>query len=129
VGGQVVLVGGPIGVSVVFGPEVARTVEPRRWVRYDSPPPVRYRRGMALAELDYYRERIEYEYDLYRRMRADDAYFHLGWTRGQLRDYVQWLRQERKFLRDEHKRLSRLYDHDFGGRGRGRGVARGNPHR
>lgn len=109
VSGRVVLAGGPIGVSVVFGPDAPRPVAYRRVVRRDVPAPVRYRRGMTLRELEHYLERIEYEYDLYRRMHPDDAYYNFGWTRGQLRDYVRWLRDERRFLRDEHKRLRKLY--------------------
>lgn len=141
VSGRVVLAGGPIGVSVVFGPERARRVEYRqrtaRVVRYDAPVPVRYRRGMSFYELERYLQHIEYEYDLYRRMHPSDAYYYFGWSRDELRDYVRWLRDERRFLRDEHKRLTRVYrigyrDFDDRGRGfpgRGRGVARGNPHR
>ncbi|MGD8870754.1 MAG: hypothetical protein PVJ80_04155 [Gemmatimonadota bacterium] len=148
VSGRVVLASGPIGVSVVFGSEGARRVEHRRRVarvvRYEAPVPVRYRRGMSLAELELYRGWIEREYDVYRHMHPDDAYYYFGWSRGELRDYVRWLRDERHFLRDEHKRLERLYraqyryddrpGHGHGngkgrGRGRGRGVARGNPHR
>lgn len=145
VSGRVVLGSGPIGVSVVFGPEAARRVEHRRRVtrvvRYEAPVPVRYRRGMSLAELVLYQDWIEREYDLYRHMHPDDAYYYFGWSRHELRDYVRWLRDERHFLRDEHKRLERLYraeyryydDHPGRGRGRGhgrgRGVARGNPHR
>jgi hypothetical protein len=133
VSGHVVLGGGPIGLSVVFGPQATRVVEPRVHVRYEAPAPVRYRAGMSLRELEYYLERIDFEYELYRRMRPDEARYRFGWSRDQLRDYVRWLRDERNFLRDEQKRLlrSQRFDpRDFGHpRGRGRGLARGNPHR
>lgn len=150
VSGRVVLESGPIGVSVVFGPEGARRVAHRRRVarvvRYEAPVPVRYRRGMSLAELELYQDWIEREYELYRHMHPDDAYYYFGWNRDELRDYVRWLRDERHFLRDEHRRLERLYRAEYRyygddhyddhpgkghgrGRGRGRGVARGNPHR
>ncbi|MDH3208423.1 MAG: hypothetical protein OEO79_17610 [Gemmatimonadota bacterium] len=138
VSGHVVLGSGPIGLSVVFGQQADRVVQYRGRVGR-APLPVRYRPGMSLQELEYYQQHIDYEYELYRRMRAEDAYYNLGWNRDQLRDYVRWLGDERRFLRDEHKRLRKLYrdqqryfdryERDRHPRGRGRGVARGNPHR
>ena len=138
VSGHVVLGSGPIGLSVVFGQRADRVVAVQGRVR-GAPVPVRYRPGMSLQELEYYRERIDFEYEQYRRMSADDAYYNFGWSRAQLRDYVEWLRDERRFLRDEQKRLRKVYraeqryfdryDRDRNPRGRGRGVARGNPHR
>jgi hypothetical protein len=127
--GRVVLREGPIAVDVVFGPRYEPT---RRYrpVRRAAPAPVRYRVGMSLWELDRYFERIDLEYDLFRRMDPRDAFYDYGWTRHQLRDYVRFLRNERSFLRAERERLYRLhragqYRIERPGRGQGRGRGRG----
>ena len=125
--GRVVLHEGPIAVDVVFGPQYRQTRA--RPVRRIEPVPVRYRVGMTLRELDHYLDRIEYEYDLYRRMSAREARFRLGWSRSELRSYVRFLRNERRFLRDERRRLEREWRADawrFERPGRGQGRGRGH---
>lgn len=135
VSGRVVFSEGPIGVSVVFGQRPAPVVLPSRVV-YRSPQPARYRSGMSLRQLDAYLSRIEYEYDLYRRMHPHEAR-RLGWSVPELRHYVKWLRDERRWLREERARMTRgyyVYDRDWDdddwdddrpGRGRGRGRGGG----
>jgi len=128
--GRVVLREGPIAVDVVFGPQYGTTRQDQRVIRREAPAPARYREGMSLFELERYLERIEYEYDTYRRMDSRDAYYYLGWTRDQLRDYVHFLRDERGRLRAEKRRVERLVRaeqrrFERPGRGRGRGRGRG----
>jgi hypothetical protein len=125
--GRVVFADGPIGVSIVFGDRHERVVVPTRVVRRAALP-ARYRPGMSLYQLDLYLERIEREYDYYRRMHPRDAYIHHGWSPRELRAYVRWLKDERRFLRDERRRLERGMrgwerdrDRDWGDDGRGRG--------
>jgi hypothetical protein len=120
VSGRVVFADGPIGVSIVFGDRPERVVVPARVVRRAAIP-ARYRAGMSLYQLDLYLERIEHEYDYYRRMHPHDAYIYHGWSPGELRAYVRWLKDERRFLRDERRRLDRgLRGWERQGRGRGR---------
>ena len=133
VSGRVVFADGPIGFSIVFGDRPATVVVPVRTVR-PAPRAVVYRRGMTLRQLDLYLARIEYEYDLYRKMHPREAR-RLGWTMPELRAYVRWLKDERRWLRDERRRLERGYygwerdwedwdrdnDRDRPGQGRGRG--------
>ena len=93
---------------------------------------------MSLWELERYLERIELEYDYFRRMDARDAYYEYGWSRHELRDYVRFLRDERRALRRERDRLYELYRYERrgvdrpgrgNGRGRGKGLGRGRGHR
>ena len=131
--GRVVLREGPIAVDVVFGPRHART-ERYRVVHREVHVPVRYRAGMSVWELERYLERIEYEYEYFRQLHPRDAYYEYGWTRDELRSYVRFLRDERRFLRAERERLYELHRADRdrwerpgrgGGRGRGEGLGRG----
>ena len=131
VSGRVVLREGPIAVDVVFGQRY-EAVRHHRPVRRVAPLPVRYRAGMSLWQLERYLERIELEYDLFRRMDPRDAYYDYGWTRRELRAYVRFLRDERSFLRAERDRLYWLHraeryrlERPGGGPGRGRGLALG----
>lgn len=137
VSGRVVLSDGPIGLSVVFGNRHPAVALPGQVVRY-PPPPVVYRRGMTLRQLDLYLARIDYEYGLYRKMHPHEAR-RLGWSVPELRAYVRWLKDERRWLREERRLLERgLYGVDYRwerdwdrdwdgdrddrpGRGRGRG--------
>jgi len=129
VSARVVFVAPPVGVDVVVG-RPAPVVLPTR-VAHRPARVVRYRPGMSLRELDLHLARIEYEYDLYRRMHPHEAR-RLGWSVPELRHYVRWLRDERRWLRDERARLTRdfrSWDRDWRddrrddrpGRGRGRG--------
>jgi hypothetical protein len=128
VSGHVVLADGPVGVSIVFGHRPAPVVLPARVV-HRSAVPVRYRSGMTLRQLDVHLSRIEYEYDLYRKMHPHEAR-RLGWSVPELRAYVRWLKDERSWLREERSRLLRGpygWDRDDHrpGNGRGRGRGRG----
>lgn len=130
VGGRIVFQDGPIAVDVVFGPRHPTTVEAPRPARRLVATPVRYRAGMSLVELDWYLERIELEYDVFRHMGAREAWYRFGWTRDQLRSYVRFLRDERRFLRAERERLLATYRpqgprNEHPGRGHGRGQGRG----
>ena len=133
VSARVVFVAPPLGVDVVVG-RPAPVVLPTR-VAYRPARVVRYRPGMSLRELDLYIARIEYEYDLYRKMHPHEAR-RLGWSVPELRHYVRWLRDERRWLHDERARLTRDFRSwdrgwrddrrgdwrdDRPGRGRGRG--------
>jgi hypothetical protein len=125
ISGRVILEEGPIGVDVVFGPRPSvvveygdgRRYEPRdhRRVRHavSGRRPIRYERGMSLAELEDYLAWIEGEYRYFRRLHPDDAYHYFGWTEYELDRYVDWLNHERKFLREELKHFHKI------GRGRG----------
>lgn len=129
--GRVVLREGPIAVDIVFGPRHT-PVAHRRVVRREARVPVRYHAGMSLRELERYLDRIELEYRLFRRMDPRDAYYDYGWSREHLRDYVSFLRDERRFLRAERDRLYGLHRPDrhrveHPGRGWGRGRGRGGP--
>lgn len=120
VSGRVVFADGPVGVSIVFGDRPARVAVPARVLRRVVAP-ARYRPGMSLYELDLYLERIEREYDFYHGMHPRDAYYRHGWGARELQAYVHWLKGERRFLRDERRRLEReLRDRDRRGRGHGR---------
>ena len=126
--GRIIVNEAPIAVDVVFGPGYRAVGHVASGPRRRASAPVRYRVGMSMWELERYLDRIEYEYDLYRRMNWRDARYRLGWTREQLRDYVRFLRDERKFLRAEQRRLQRLYraelhrdQHPGRGRAHGRG--------
>jgi hypothetical protein len=132
VSGRVVFQDGPVAVDVVFGPRHPTAVEVPRVVRRPVAAPVRYRAGMSLVELDRYLERIELEYDLFRHMGVREAWYRFGWTRDQLRSYVRFLRDERRFLRAERERLLVMYRapapgrrDEHPGRGRGRGQGKG----
>lgn len=111
ISGRVILREGPIAVDVAFGRRprvvVARHRVPRgRVVEVQEPP--RYEPGMSLIELERYLHWVEVEYRTFRRMDEDEAWYRFGWTERQLDDYVDWLKDERKYLKREHKRLRRL---------------------
>lgn len=110
ISGRVIFREGPIGVDVVFGrrPSVVIDVNrgPRGRVVADRRP-ARYAPGMSLLELRRYRAWIEAEYRTFRRMDEEEAWYRLGWTERQLEDYVDWLKDERRFLKREDKRLRR----------------------
>ena len=130
VSGRVVFQDGPIAVDVVFGARHPTAVEAPRAVRRPVAVPVRYRAGMSLVELDRYLERIELEYDVFRHMGSREAWYRFGWTRDQLRSYVRFLRDERRFLRAERERLLATYHapaprDEHPGRGHGRGQGKG----
>jgi len=122
ISGRVVLREGPIAVDVVFGRrpriEVVRHRVPRgRVIEVEEPP--RYEPGMSLIQLDRYLHWVEAEYRTFRRMDEDEAWYRFGWTERQLDDYVDWLKDERKYLKKEHKRIRRLIrDRHRPGRGR-----------
>lgn len=124
ISGRVVLREGPIAVDVVFGRrprvEVVRhRVPSRRVVEVREPP--RYEPGMSLIELERYLHWVEIEYRTYKRMDEDEARYRFGWSERQLDDYVDWLKDERKYLKKEHKRIRRfLRDRDRYRPGRGR---------
>lgn len=122
IAGRVIIEEGPIGVDVVFGPRPSvvveygdrRRYEPRHRPRVRSHPPasgrrpVRYERGMSLVELEDYLAWIEAEYRYFRRLHPDDAYYHFGWTEYELDRYVEWLKHERKFLKEELKHFRKI---------------------
>ena len=129
--GHVVIDGGPIGVSVVFGSRAPAVIEHRGVLRRPVRVPARYQPGMSRAELEHYLERIEYEYHYYRRISRHDAYLLFGWSEHQLEDYVHWLKDERRYLKNERKQFDRArrewrrqereWERGHRGRGRGRG--------
>lgn len=111
ISGRVVLREGPIAVDVVFGRrprvEVVRHRVPSgRVVEVREPP--RYEPGMSLIELERYLHWVEIEYRTYKRMDEDEARYRFGWSERQLDDYVDWLKDERKYLKKEHKRIRRI---------------------
>ena len=111
ISGRVVLREGPIGVEVVFGQQPRVVVGVHRGPRgrvVESRQPARYQPGMSLVELERYLYWVEVEYDTFKHMDEDEAWYRLGWTERQLDDHVDWLKDERKFLKKEHKRLRRL---------------------
>lgn len=111
ISGRVILREGPIAVDVAIGrrPHVSivRHRVPRSRV-VEVREPRRYEPGMSFVELERYLHWVEIEYRTFRRMDEDVAWYRYGWTERQLDDYVDWLKDERKYLKREHKRLRRL---------------------
>ena len=127
ISGRVVLREGPIAIDVAFGRPPAVVIAPRRAPRgrvVVDRVPARYEPGMSIVGLERYMRWVEVEYRTYRRMHEDEAWYRLGWNERQLDDYVDWLKDERKYLKREHKHLRRLI-RDRGRYGPGYGEWRG----
>lgn len=111
ISGRVVLREGPIRVDVVLGQRPRVVVGANRAPRgrvIEHRAPARYELGMSLYELERYLEWVEVEYDTFKHMDEDEAWYRLGWTERQLEDHVDWLKDERKYLKKERKRLRKL---------------------
>ncbi|MEM7415300.1 MAG: hypothetical protein AAF389_07375 [Gemmatimonadota bacterium] len=111
ISGRVILREGPIALDVAIGRRphvsVVRHRAPRGRV-VEVHQPRRYEPGMTFVELERYLHWVEVEYRTFRRMDEDEAWYRFGWSERQLDDYVDWLKDERKYLKREHKRLRRL---------------------
>ncbi|MDH3206829.1 MAG: hypothetical protein OEO79_09460 [Gemmatimonadota bacterium] len=108
ISGRVELREGPVAVNLILGRRSDVTYRrPHGQVVVDRRP-MRYEPGMDLLELERYLDWVKAEYRTFKRMDEDEAWYHLGWNERQLDDYVDSLKDERKWLKRERKRLRRL---------------------
>ena len=102
--GQVAVDAGPVGLRVVVG-EDGRYVRGHRQYATNRETDRGYR---SAAEVEFALERVEADRKYYREIRKHYGAGYIGWTEYELDRHLDWLDAERKYLKEERKRLRRI---------------------